>query len=139
MEFIGTHSSRPLRLIFHTCPADLVYLFFFFFQNKLSFCASQHTGAYNSDYPIVSYGRMSYAVHNELRLQVMQFFSNYISFGALWRHTFGGVHVIEKNECQSPEWFRLQQVKVSNMKPCISKLIQMKFSQKGFKQMFNTK
>lgn len=56
-----------------------------FFQNLFSLCASQHAGKYNSDYPMLSYGRMSYAVHNELRLQVMPCFSNYISFGALWR------------------------------------------------------
>lgn len=39
----------------------------------------------------------------------MQFFSNHILFGALWRRSLLEEYVkFGKNECQLPEWFRLQ-------------------------------
>lgn len=125
-------STRQLKITFYTCRADFGYYFsakrFFFL-----FCSPQHPGKHNSDYPILSYEWMRYAVHNELRLQVTQFFSNCISFGAIWKHNLlEDLHGIEQNQCQLPGRVRFQYVKVSNMKPCISDLVQKK-SQKVFK------
>lgn len=69
-----------------------------------------------------------------------QFFSNCISFGAIWKHNLlEDLHGIEQNQCQLSGKVRFQYVKVSNMKLCISDLVQKKVSQKVIKEMFHSK